>query len=367
MRSASLDRRVRKEAESLVREAHTALSLKRGLRGRAGDLAAIVADVDQALAAKDYQRVRRGLPALDALVDELVKRADKSTLLEYVESIAVAVMIALALRALVLEAFKIPSSSMYPTLEINDHIFVNKFLYGLRIPFTSTKLFEVRPPRRGEVIVFGQPCTPEKDFIKRVIATEGQSVEVRCNVVYVDGQPVEHRLLRGGDTCAYDDMREGSTEWRTASCSEYVETVDGHAYHTYHNADRPERDEAFIKDGSHPGDSHDFPRIGAVAPAPPSCLTADEPVVGADQATGTIVVTKPSAGACELQMHYVVPAGHVFVMGDNRANSNDSRYWGSVPIRNIQGKALFIWLSYRDWALDHWSGLRWDRIGNFVK
>ena len=371
MRSASLDRRVRKEAELLVREAHAALHVKKGLRGRAGDLTATVTDVDQALAAKDYQRVRRSLPVLDALIDELVKRPDKSTTRDYIESIGAAVLIALALRAVVLEAFKIPSASMYPTLEINDHIFVNKFIYGLHIPLTTVKVAQIRKPKRGEEIVFAQPCTPEKDFIKRVVATEGQSVEVRCNVVYVDGQPVPNRVVQDGETCTYDDQHEGSTTWKTLSCSEYVETVDGHDYLTYQDAGRPERDERFIKDGVTSGDSHDFPRISVPRPPPSSCLTADEsvwaPNPAPNQAPGEIVVTKATAGACELQMHYVVPAGHVFVMGDNRANSNDSRYWGSVPIENIKGKALFIWLSYRDWDPVHWGGIRWDRIGNFVK
>src|SRR6188508_2178943 len=93
--------------------------------------------------------VRQGLPVLDALVDDLVKRPGKSTTRDSVESIGA---------AFVIEAFKIPSSSMYPTLEIGDHIFVNKFLYGVRIPWTQTKFFEVRKPERGEVIVFMQPC-----------------------------------------------------------------------------------------------------------------------------------------------------------------------------------------------------------------
>jgi len=367
VRSASLDRRVRKEAELLAREARAALHVKKGLRGRAGDLTQTVADVDQALAAKDYQRVRKSLPVLDALVDELVKRPDKSTTRDYIESIGAAVLIALALRAVVLEAFKIPSASMYPTLEINDHIFVNKFIYGLHIPLTTVKVLEVRKPKRGEVIVFIQPCTPDKDFIKRVIATEGQSVEVRCNVVYVDGLPVANQLAQGGDACSYEDMREGTTVWKPASCSEYVETVDGHAYRTYQDAGRPERDERFIKEGVSSGDSHDFPKLTVPRPPPSSCLTADEPVVAPNQEPGTIVATKETAGACELQLHYVVPAHHVFVMGDNRANSNDSRYWGSVPIENIKGKALFIWLSYRDWSPTSWGGIRWDRIGNFVK
>jgi len=386
VRSARLDRRVRQEAKALAREAHAALAVKQGLRGRAGDLAATVADVDRALAAKDYQRVRRGLPALDALVDELVKRPDKSTTRDYIESVGAAVLIALALRAVVLEAFKIPSASMYPTLEINDHIFVNKFIYGLHIPLTSKKVLELRAPARGEVIVFAQPCTPDKDFIKRVIATAGQSVEVRCNVVHVDGQPVAHQLVAAGDACGYEDMPENTTTWLPRSCSEYVETVDGHAYHTYHNADRPaidgrgmppagsapgggrgSSDERYVTTHVRPGDPQDFPEVDDTPPPPPSCIVGSDHVEAPDQAHGTIVVTKQHAEPCELQMHYVVPADHVFVMGDNRANSNDSRYWGSVPIKNIKGKALFIWLSYRDWTPTHWGGIRWDRIGNFVK
>src|ERR1044071_6670902 len=196
MRAASLDRRVRMEAQALAREAHAALTLKRGLRGKAGDLESAVKEVDKPLAARDYLRVRHGLPVLDALVDELIKRPNKSTTRDYVESIGAAILIALARRAVVLEAFKIPSSSMYPTLEINDHIFVNKFIYGIRIPFTTIKLFEWRKPKRGEVIVFIQPCEPDRDYIKRVVATEGETVEVRCNVVYVNGKPVEKQIGR---------------------------------------------------------------------------------------------------------------------------------------------------------------------------
>ncbi len=373
MRAQSLDHRVRREAELLAREAHGALNLKRNLRGKAGDLESAVRDVDKALAAKDYHRVRQGLPVLDALVDELIKRPDKSTTRDYIESIVAAVLIALALRALVLEAFKIPSSSMYPTLEINDHIFVNKFIYGLRVPFTNAKVAQWRKPRRGEVIVFMQPCTPDRDYIKRVVATEGQSVEVRCNVVYVDGKPVEHRLVQGKG-CSYDDQPENADSWFTRTCSEYAETVDGHEYFTFHDPGRPARDDQLARDGSLPSpDDKDFPKLDRPR-LPPSCSTQPdgEPLAAPNQKPGTIVVTSETAGACELQVHYVVPEGHVFVMGDNRANSNDSRYWGSVPIENIKGEALFIWLSYRELALgwDVWKAkmqLRWDRIGNFVK
>jgi signal peptidase I len=360
MRAATLDRRIRKEAELLSREARAALLLKRSLRGKAGDLEAAVRNIDAALAARDYQRVRQALPVLDALVDELIKRPDRSTTRDSVESIVVAILIALALRAMVLEAFKIPSSSMYPNLEINDHIFVNKFLYGLHIPFTTIKLLEWRKPHRAEVIVFAQPCTPDRDYIKRVIATAGQSVEVRCNVVYVDGKPIDQQLVPG--TCTYDDYDDTKDTWYSRSCSEYIEHVDGHAYHTFHGAERPARDAMLAKNGSLPSsDSNDFPQINE----PPTCAhqmdgeSEDAP----NQLAGTVVETKRGAGACELQRHYVVPPGHVFAMGDNRANSKDSRIFGAVPIENIKGKSLFIWLSYRTFAL---GGIRWDRIGSFI-
>jgi signal peptidase I len=370
MRAASLDRRVRTEAQALVREARAALKLKRDLRGKTGDLTSAVEEAERGLAAKDYQRVRRALPALDALVDELIKLPDKSSTRDFVTSIGSAILIALALRAVVLEAFKIPSASMYPTVEINDHIFVNKFIYGLHIPFTSAKVLDWRKPKRGEIIVFIQPCTPERDYIKRVIATEGQSVEVRCNVVYVDGQPIENHLVQGAG-CSYDDQPENSNQWIPRDCSKYSERVGDHLYYTFHNPDRPQRDARFAqKDALVSADSNDFPSITRPH-IPPSCATQsvfeEEPVVAQNQKSGKIVEIKQNAGACELQMHYVVPEGHVFVMGDNRNNSTDSRIWGSVPIENIKGKALFIWLSYRDLGLHDWGGLRWSRIGSFVE
>jgi len=370
MRSAQLDRRVRREAVALVREARAALSLKRGLRGKAGDLESATAAVEQGLAAKDLRRVRAGLPVLDALVDELIKRPPKSTTRDYVESIAAAVMIALALRAFVIEAFKIPSSSMYPTLEIGDHIFVNKFIYGVRIPYTSTKFFELRAPKRGEVIVFMQPCQVERDYIKRVIALAGDTVEVRCNVVYVNGQPIEHHLIE--PDCSYKDYVENldgsGSSWADKRCSLYSETVAGHEYFTYHDPGRPQRDKTLHDTGALPeGDAKDFPQAILY-----SCSNASDPdsKKAENQKPGRIVDVKAEGtNACEPHRHYVVPEGHVFVMGDNRANSNDSRYWGSVPIENIKGKALFIWLSYRDFALSWPPNLqfRWDRIGNFVK
>jgi signal peptidase I len=387
MNAAFLDHRVRREARILVKEARSALGVKRGLRGRGGDLETVTAGVEASLAKRDLQGVRLQLPALDSLVDELVKRPPKSTARDYVESIGAAILIALALRAFVVEAFKIPSSSMYPTLEINDHIFVNKFIYGVRIPWTMTKLFELRGPKRGEVIVFIYPCDPDRDYIKRVIATAGQTVEVRCNVVYVDGVAVPSKLE--DENCTYldqdsavsegDARSDGSTRyphedaegWYPKQCSLYAETVDGKVYHTFHDRERPDRERRLAQGTLTDGDSRDFPAHDHAPP--PNCGNSEDGTKKAQEQTlGQIVMVKSEndAKVCEPREHYVVPEGHVFVQGDNRNNSNDSRVWGSVPLDNIKGKALFIWLSYERYSLvKFWklAGIRFDRIGSFIK
>jgi signal peptidase I len=374
MRPASLDRRVRKEATLLVREARAALALKRGLKGKGGDLETVTSNVEKGLSANDLAGVRHHLPVLDALIDELIKRPPKSTTRDYVESIGAAILIALALRAFVVEAFKIPSSSMYPTLEIGDHIFVNKFIYGVRIPWTNVKFFQWRAPRRGEVVVFRYPCDMDRDYIKRVVALPGDTVEVRCHVVHVNGQPVPTRLV-DAETCTYDDYLERSGQWEQRLCSRYEEKLDSLTFHTYHARERPART---VDDSPFDDASRDFPRRNQHYPSvdggrserAPSCLDSEDEARGAHrtQVLGKIVETLPqgAAAACEPQLHYVVPDDHVFVMGDNRNNSNDSRVWGAVPIANIKGKALFIWLSYSTWSPTDWSGIRWPRIGNFV-
>jgi len=384
MNARLLDRRIRSEARRLVKTARFALAVDPKLRGKGDKVASATAALEASLASRDPAAMRARLPVLDALVTDLIQVPRKSTVIQYIESIGAAVLIALALRAFVVEAFKIPSSSMYPTLEINDHIFVNRFIYGVRIPWTMTKLFSLRAPRRGEVIVFNYPCDPDRDYIKRVIATEGQTVEVRCNVVYVDGVAVPSRLVDAncvyldhhdaeGEGAARDDSMkypdEDADGWYPRKCSRYDETVDGRVYSTFHDRDRVERDRRLAAGTLTEGDGLDFPRSKNL----PNCHDAhDVAKEYPPQVLGTIVETKPDgeAKACEPHMHYVVPPGHVFVQGDNRNNSNDSRVWGAVPVANIKGKALFTWLSFqtfeltKPWKLD---GIRFDRIGSFVK
>jgi signal peptidase I len=142
-----------------------------------------------------------------------------------------------------------------------------------------------RKPRRGEVIVFIYPKEPDKDFIKRIVAVEGDTVEVKDDTLYINGKPIERHKVDGD--CSYWDFKEGENVWDQVRCDRWIETLDGHTFTTFHN-----RNEV----------PHNFPA-----------------------------------------QH--VPPEHVFVMGDNRDNSHDSRYWGFVPFDYIKGKAMIIWWS----------------------
>ena len=223
--------------------------------------------------------VQEGTGKVEGVVDAPARseRRRKSLVREYGEAIVIAILLALVIRTLVVQAFTIPSGSMMDTLLVGDYILVNKFLYGPEIPFTDFRLPGLRDPRRGDIIVFKYPQDEKRDFIKRIVATPGESFQIRGNDVYVNGQ----RLV-----------------------------------------------EPFVKHTS------------------PSAGHAGQAYCG-------------YAYGCEATK---VPADSYFVMGDNRDNSQDSRYWGFVRRDRLKGKAFLI---YWSWDSDrHW--LRWWRLGNYI-
>lgn len=247
----------------------------------------------------------------------------------------------LMLRKWGVEAYKMPSSGMYPTIEIGDHVFIDKV----------TPRF--RPWERGELIVFVYPCNPRMDYIKRIVALGGDTVEVRCNVVYVNGKAVTNQLT-DGTTCSYQDYLDDAGMWIKKQCSRYHEVLDGHSYDVFQDPDRPARDQ---RHDQQVGDSRDFPNV--FEPRSPSCADSEDPVAASSQTLGSIVQTvgRLTSTACQQQLHYVVPPDHVFVLGDNRNNSNDSRVWGSVPMSSIKGRVIGIWYSKGP------NGIRWSRFG----
>ena len=199
----------------------------------------------------------------------------KSVIREYIEAFAVAIVLALIIRTFVVQAFKIPSGSMEPTLLVGDHILVNKFIFGERIPFTDIKLFDFRHPKRGETIVFIYPKDESKDFIKRVIGVEGDKVEIKDKQLFINDK-------------RYDDP-----------------------YGYY-------KDNAIIPGHVQPRDNY-----GPV----------------------------------------VVPEDSLFVMGDNRDRSADSRFWGFVKLNQVKGKAFLIYWSWGGFMRD----IKWGRVGKLIR
>jgi signal peptidase I len=242
---------------------------------------------------------------------------------------------------LAVQGFKIPSSSMYPTLVIGDHIFVDKL---------SPRW---RPFDRGEVVVFTQPCS-KHTFVKRVIARGGDTIEVRCSRIFVNGTPVPSSLV--DKAASYKDYDESSARWFTRATSRYRETLGRHTYETFHDPERPAHEDAAARG--------DFPARDAVFA--PSCSQGGaffDPKPGeTSQPTGRLVETKPASDAapCDPQLHFAVPAGTLFMMGDTRNNANDSRYWGVVREEMVIGRAIGIWMS------DGQEG-SWGRFGALEK
>lgn len=200
------------------------------------------------------------------------KSSVKSTAREYAEAIVIALVLALFIRTFVVQAFKIPSGSMIPTLLVGDHILVNKFIYGIKNPFTDEVLVPVSDIERGDVVVFRYPVNPEQDFIKRVIGLPGDIIEIVNKKVIINGQPYPV------ESAQFTDPR----------------------------LQRGNRDN--------------------LAP-------------------------------------FTVPAHSLFVMGDNRDNSHDSRFWKFVDTREVKGKAFIL---YWSWDSEHFT-VRWKRLGQPIR
>jgi signal peptidase I len=202
----------------------------------------------------------------------------KKFIKEYIEPIVIAVLIALFIRTFIVQAFKIPSSSMEPTLLVGDYLLVNKFIYGIKIPFTSTKLFQFKSPRRGDIVVFIYPKDRSKDFIKRVIGTEGEKVEIVRNKIYINDSLVDDPWGR------YSEKNDWLKQLQLME------------------------------------------RFGPV----------------------------------------VVPKESLFVLGDNRDNSQDSRFWGFVNVSAVKGKAFIIYFSWNGISQNLLEKIRWNRFCKFI-
>lgn len=194
---------------------------------------------------------------------------------ENIEAILIAIVLALFIRTFVVQAFKIPSGSMLETIQLGDHILVNKFIYGVKLPFVQKTIIPVKDPQRGDIIVFTPPHEPDKDYIKRVIGIGGDVIEIRNKKLY--------------------------------------------------------RNEEYV---TGPYEIHTDPRIKPR---------------GMDPRDNFGPIT--------------VPEDHLFMMGDNRDNSQDSRFWGFVKLDKVKGKAFII---YWSWDKEEF-GVRWGRIGNLMK
>jgi len=235
------------------------------------------------------------------LLDKLVLRKHRRTdakqpwWVEYSISFFPVILIVFLLRSFLVEPFKIPSSSMVPTLLVGDFILVNKFTYGIRLPVANKKIVPLNDPKRGDVMVFRYPDDPSLDYIKRVVGLPGDRIEYRNKRLTINGELVPQRQIE-----------DYLSKERVQFSSQFVETLGV--------------DHKLLQDQDAPA---------AMSPGR----------------------AFPFSGNCNYNgggLTCTVPPGHYFMMGDNRDNSSDSRVWGFVPDENIVGKAFFIWLNLNE-------------------
>ncbi|MBN2864811.1 MAG: signal peptidase I [Thiotrichales bacterium] len=220
---------------------------------------------------------------------------NETMLVEYARSLFPVFLVVLILRSFIIEPFRIPSGSMYPTLEIGDFIAVSKFSYGIKLPVTQTKILPISDPERGDVVVFAYPNDPAVDYIKRVIGLPGDEITYVGRTVFVNGEAVKQEPIGkyiGNDSGSVMDGANVAKET----------LPNDHSYEILMDMDKTSRDMNTV----------------------------------------------------------IVPEGHYFMMGDNRDHSNDSRFWGFVPEKNLKGKAFGIWMNWD-------NGIHWGRIGKGIE
>jgi len=252
----------------------------------------------------------------------------------------VLLLAALTIRAFLYEPFKIPTGSMKPTLLHGDHVFIRKFHYGPRWPFTTDRIWQGQAPARGDIAVFNFPLDPSVDYIKRIVAVEGDRVKVVDGHLFVNGQPQSRRSL-GKHTFLATDERTLQGSPRQA---DLYQEQSGEAAH--YSLLGPQG-EAFY---------NQWPEYYFQQP---------------QKELGALFSDRSRGLACRSDSCEVLP-GFVFTMGDNRDGSSDSRLWGGVPVEYLRGKATLIWFSH-DWTEPVLplgpltiGRLRWKRMFRYV-
>ncbi len=236
------------------------------------------------------------------------KEISEPMIVEYSKAFFPILLIVLIVRSFIVEPFRIPSGSMHPTLLEGDFIIVNKYEYGLRVPFTNKIFYKIGEPKRGDVFIFrhtrerGENTGESIDMIKRVIGVPGDHIQYKNNTVYINGNPANQAFIKSTED------KDGAREWPAKLYSETIDDIKHDIYvYSVHLSRRYKYDDI------------------------------------------------------------IVPKGSYFAMGDNRDNSDDSRYWGFVSEDDILGKAFGVWMSW-DSGVSGWDQLkhsvRWDRIGN---
>lgn len=246
---------------------------------------------------------------------------------DYARSFFPVALIVLMLRSFIFEPFRIPSDSMMPTLLDGDFIIVNKYSYGLRLPVIHRKVVEIAPPARGDVVVFRYPPDPTINYIKRLVGLPGDTVEVRDDRLFINGQPVSFEVTGKYNDGCYMNMqlaveKLGEHEHRVLACPNSIDRFPSPPLPGCHRSE--------VR--------------GYVCPD-------GQPFMG-------MMFMEP------LPKTLVVPAGNYLMIGDNRDNSEDGRFWGFVPEDHLVGKATRIWFN---WDLQRTGGPIWSRIGHRIE